>query len=74
LDLLQAEIKGKFKIEFVSHLKKSQNLNSIRPAWNYKNIVSFLQKQIQDNDKLELKMLHFSSIQVLMIRLTIGMN
>jgi hypothetical protein len=30
LDLLQAEIKGKFKIEFVSHLKKSQNLNSIR--------------------------------------------
>jgi hypothetical protein len=32
LDLLQAEIKGKFKIEFVSHLKKSQNLNSIRPA------------------------------------------
>jgi hypothetical protein len=35
LDLLQAEIKGKFKIEFVSHLKKSQNLNSIRPAWNW---------------------------------------
>jgi hypothetical protein len=65
--LFQAEIKGKS----VSHLKKSQNLNLyVLPGIGYKNIV-FTKKQIQDNDKLELKML-FS--QVLMIRLTIGMN
>jgi hypothetical protein len=29
LDLLQAEIKGKFKIEFVLQLKKKPNLNFI---------------------------------------------
>jgi arginine decarboxylase len=31
LDLLQGQIKNKFKIEFVSPLKKSQSLNFIPP-------------------------------------------
>jgi arginine decarboxylase len=39
-----------------------------------KTLLSFTKKQIQENDKLELKMLHFLSIQVSMTLLTIGMN
>jgi arginine decarboxylase len=40
----------------------------------YKNIVSFTKNKIQENDKLELKMLHFFINTVSMILLTIGMN
>jgi arginine decarboxylase len=52
LDLLQGQIKNKFKIEFVLPLKKSQSLNFIlQIRIGYKNIVPFY-KEIKENKKL----------------------
>jgi arginine decarboxylase-like protein len=61
LDLLQAEIKGKFKIgiRIAAEEEPKFEFYTSRLGIGYKNIVSFYKKQIQENDKLELKMLHF---------------
>ncbi len=61
LDLLQSEIKGKFKIgiRIAAEEEPKFEFYTSRLGIGYKNIVSFYKKQIQDNDRLELKMLHF---------------
>ena len=61
LDLLQAEIKGKFKIgiRIAAEEEPKFEFYTSRLGIGYKNIVQFYKKQIQDNDNLELKMLHF---------------
>ncbi len=61
LDLLQAEIKGKFKIgiRIAAEEEPKFEFYTSRLGIGYKNIVQFYKKQIQENDKLELKMLHF---------------
>ena len=61
LDLLQAEIKGKFKIgiRIAAEEEPKFEFYTSRLGIGYKNIVSFYKKQIQDNKNLELKMLHF---------------
>ena len=61
LDLLQAEIKGKFKIgiRIASEEEPKFEFYTSRLGIGYKNIVQFYKKQIQDNDRLELKILHF---------------
>jgi arginine decarboxylase len=66
--LFQAEIKGKFKIGIASEEEPKFEFYTSCLELVIKHC-KFYKKQIQDNDKLELKMLHFSSIQVLMIRL-----
>ena len=61
LDLLQAEIKGKFKIgiRIAAEEEPKFEFYTSRLGIGYKNIVAFYKKQIQENKKLELKMLHF---------------
>jgi arginine decarboxylase len=61
LDLLQAQIKGKFKIgiRIAAEEEPKFEFYTSRLGIGYKNIVAFYKKQIQDNDNLELKMLHF---------------
>ena len=61
LDLLQAEIKGKFKIgiRIAAEEEPKFEFYTSRLGIGYKNIVQFYKKQIQENDRLELKMLHF---------------
>lgn len=61
LDLLQAEIKGKFKIgiRIAAEEEPKFEFYTSRLGIGYKNILAFYKKQIQENDNLELKMLHF---------------
>ena len=61
LDLLQASIKGKFKIgiRIAAEEEPKFEFYTSRLGIGYKNIVQFYKKQIQENKKLELKMLHF---------------
>ena len=61
LDLLQAEIKGKFKIgiRIAAEEEPKFEFYTSRLGIGYKNIVAFYKKQIQENKNLELKMLHF---------------
>jgi arginine decarboxylase len=51
-DLLQAEIKGNSKLEFVLLLKKNQNLSSILPGLELVIKHREFYKKIQENDKL----------------------
>lgn len=61
LDLLTAEIKGKFKIgiRIAAEEEPKFEFYTSRLGIGYKNIVSFYKRQIQENKNLELKMLHF---------------
>ena len=61
LDLLQSEIKGKFKIgiRIAAEEEPKFEFYTSRLGIGYKNIFIFYNNQIQDNDRLELKMLHF---------------
>ena len=61
LDLLQAEINGKFKIGIRIAAEEDPKFEfyTSRLGIGYKNIVPFYKKQIQDNKNLELKVLHF---------------
>jgi arginine decarboxylase len=61
LDLLQASIKGKFKIgiRIAAEEEPKFEFYTSRLGIGYKNIVPFYKKQIHENKKLELKMLHF---------------
>ena len=61
LDLLQAEIKGKFKIgiRIAAEEEPKFEFYTSRLGIGYKNIIQFYKKQIQENDNLELKILHF---------------
>ncbi|TBV27931.1 arginine decarboxylase [Meridianimaribacter sp. CL38] len=61
LDLLSEEIKGKFKvgIRIASEEEPKFEFYTSRLGIGYKNIVPFYKSQIQDNKKVELKMLHF---------------
>ena len=61
LDLLQAAIKGKFKIgiRIAAEEEPKFEFYTSRLGIGYKNIVPFYKKQIHENKNLELKMLHF---------------
>ncbi len=61
LDLLSADIKVKFKIgiRIAAEEEPKFEFYTSRLGIGYKNIVSFYKKQIQENNNLELKMLHF---------------
>ncbi len=61
LDLLSEEIKGKFKvgIRIASEEEPKFEFYTSRLGIGYKNIVPFYKSQIQENKKVELKMLHF---------------
>lgn len=61
IDLLSKEIKGKFKvgIRIASEEEPKFEFYTSRLGIGYKNIVPFYKSQIQDNKKVELKMLHF---------------
>ena len=61
LDILQDKIKRKFKIgiRIAAEEEPKFEFYTSRLGIGYKNIVQFYKKQIQDNKKLELKMLHF---------------
>ena len=61
LDLLQEQIKGKFKIgiRIAAEEEPKFEFYTSRLGIGYKNIVNFYKKQIQENENLELKMLHF---------------
>ena len=61
LDLLQTAIKGKFKIgiRIAAEEEPKFEFYTSRLGIGYKNIVPFYKKQIHENKKLELKMLHF---------------
>ena len=61
LDLLSAQIKGKFKIgiRIAAEEEPKFEFYTSRLGIGYKNIVAFYKKQIQENKQLELKMLHF---------------
>jgi arginine decarboxylase len=61
LDLLQSAIKGKFKIgiRIAAEEEPKFEFYTSRLGIGYKNIVPFYRKQIHENKKLELKMLHF---------------
>ncbi len=61
LDLLQSEIKGKFKIgiRIAAEEEPKFEFYTSRLGIGYKNIVQFYKQQIQENDRLELKILHF---------------
>ncbi len=61
LDLLQEHISRKFKIgiRIAAEEEPKFEFYTSRLGIGYKNIVQFYKKQIQDNKKLELKMLHF---------------
>jgi arginine decarboxylase len=61
IDLLSEEINGKFKvgIRIASEEEPKFEFYTSRLGIGYKNIMPFFNKQIKDNDKVELKMLHF---------------
>lgn len=61
IDLLSKEIKGKFKvgIRIASEEEPKFEFYTSRLGIGYKNIVPFYKNQIQNNKKVELKMLHF---------------
>lgn len=61
IDLLSAEIKGKFNvgIRIASEEEPKFEFYTSRLGIGYKNIVPFYKNQIQNNEKVELKMLHF---------------
>lgn len=61
LDLLSAEIKGKFKvgIRIASEEEPKFEFYTSRLGIGYKNIVPFYREMLKDNKKVELKMLHF---------------
>jgi len=61
LDLLSNEIDGKFKvgIRIASEEEPKFEFYTSRLGIGYKNIVPFYKYQIQNNNKVELKMLHF---------------
>jgi arginine decarboxylase len=61
IDLLSQEIDGKFKvgIRIASEEEPKFEFYTSRLGIGYKNIVPFYKNQIQSNDKVELKMLHF---------------
>ncbi len=61
LGLLSDVVKGKFKvgIRIASEEEPKFEFYTSRLGIGYKNIVPFYEKQIKDNKKVELKMLHF---------------
>ncbi|TNJ43855.1 arginine decarboxylase [Tamlana fucoidanivorans] len=61
IDLLSQEIKGKFNvgIRIASEEEPKFEFYTSRLGIGYKNIVPFYKNQIANNDKVELKMLHF---------------
>ncbi|PKA82548.1 arginine decarboxylase [Ulvibacter sp. MAR_2010_11] len=61
IGLLNEAIKGKFKvgIRIASEEEPKFEFYTSRLGIGYKNIVPFYEKQIKDNKKVELKMLHF---------------
>ncbi len=61
LELLQEKIEGKFKIgiRIASEEEPKFEFYTSRLGIGYKNIVPFFRKQIESNDGVELKMLHF---------------
>ncbi|WP_282041407.1 arginine decarboxylase [Winogradskyella flava] len=61
LDLLSNEIDGKFKvgIRIASEEEPKFEFYTSRLGIGYKNIVPFYKNQIQNNNQVELKMLHF---------------
>jgi arginine decarboxylase len=61
IDLLTDKIKGKFKIgiRIAAEEEPKFEFYTSRLGIGYKNIVPFYRKQIQENDQVELKMLHF---------------
>ncbi|TWO31926.1 arginine decarboxylase [Seonamhaeicola sediminis] len=61
IDLLSKEIKGKFDvgIRIASEEEPKFEFYTSRLGIGYKNIVPFYKSQIADNEKVELKMLHF---------------
>ena len=61
LDLLQEQIDGKFKIgiRIAAEEEPKFEFYTSRLGIGYKDIVPFYRKQIQENKKVELKMLHF---------------
>ena len=61
LELLENEIDRKFKvgIRIASEEEPKFEFYTSRLGIGYKNIVPFYKKQLQKNDKVELKMLHF---------------
>ncbi|GAA4268315.1 arginine decarboxylase [Hyunsoonleella aestuarii] len=61
IDLLSQEIKGKFNvgIRIASEEEPKFEFYTSRLGIGYKNIVPFYKNQIADNEKVELKMLHF---------------
>tara|TARA_R110002072_G_scaffold59514_1_gene151440 strand:+ start:22462 stop:23859 length:1398 start_codon:yes stop_codon:yes gene_type:complete len=61
LGLLSEEVKGKFKvgIRIASEEEPKFEFYTSRLGIGYQNIVPFYEKQIKDNKKVELKMLHF---------------
>lgn len=61
LDLLQEQIKGKFKIgiRIAAEEEPKFEFYTSRLGIGYKDIVPFYRKQIQENKQVELKMLHF---------------
>ncbi|MDR9456374.1 MAG: arginine decarboxylase [Salegentibacter sp.] len=61
IDLLSENIDGKFPIgiRIASEEEPKFEFYTSRLGIGYKNIVPFFNKQIKDNDQVELKMLHF---------------
>ena len=61
LDLLEQSIKGKFKvgIRIASEEEPKFEFYTSRLGIGYKNILPFYRKAIQENSRVELKMLHF---------------
>ena len=61
ISLLDEEIKGKYKIgiRIASEEEPKFEFYTSRLGIGYKNIVPFFNKQIKNNEKVELKMLHF---------------
>ncbi|MBT8296068.1 MAG: arginine decarboxylase, partial [Gramella sp.] len=61
LDLLSEKIDGKFQvgIRIASEEEPKFEFYTSRLGIGYKNIVPFYNKQIKDNDQVDLKMLHF---------------
>lgn len=61
IDLLSQEIKGKFNIgiRIASEEEPKFEFYTSRLGIGYKNIVPFYNRQIKDNKKVKLKMLHF---------------
>lgn len=61
ISLLSEEINGKYKIgiRIASEEEPKFEFYTSRLGIGYKNIVPFFNKQIKDNEKVELKMLHF---------------